>query len=169
MQMFPICRLPSWLIGSLYKCYFLALLIIFFVCDFCHNPFIYRIYHCIDSREYSVLFVKSVWRLLFKAESKACEEDIPGGDKGNCIETTEQEVSLLRSGKERYEKQNRTVVNPRVMASCYFMECHGKANGRRIVMSSTCTVSIYRQIEWPMCWRWVLNRKMGEERGEMPC
>lgn len=140
-----------------------------FFCDLCHNTFIYRIYHCIDRGEYSVLFVKSVWRLLFKAESKAYEEAIPWGDKGNCIETTEQEVSFLHSGMERYEKQNRTVVNPRVMASCYVMECRGKTNGRRIVMSYTCTVSIYRQIEWPVCWRWILNRKMGEERGEMPC
>ncbi|KAF2983866.1 hypothetical protein EK904_005225 [Melospiza melodia maxima] len=42
-------------------------------------------------------------------ESKAYEEDIPGGDKGNCIETTEQEVSFLRSGAARYEEQNRAV------------------------------------------------------------
>lgn len=85
--------------------------------------------------------------MLFKAESKAYEEDIPGGDKGNCIETTEQEVSFLHSGMERYEKQNRTVVNPRVIASCYFMECCGKTDVRRTVMSYTCTVRIYRQIK----------------------
>ncbi|KAI1242882.1 hypothetical protein IHE44_0000438 [Lamprotornis superbus] len=45
-----------------------------------------------------------------RAESKAYEEDIPRGDKGNCIETTEQEVSFLRSGMARYKKQNRTVL-----------------------------------------------------------
>lgn len=63
---------------------------------------------------------------------------LPRGDKGNCIETTEQKVSLLHSAVERYEKQKGTVVNHRVMSSCYFMECPGKMNGRRTVLHMHC-------------------------------
>jgi len=79
--------------------------------------------------------------LLFKAESKTYEEDRDlapvRGDKGNCSETTEQEVSFLRSGMERYEKQKGTVVNHGVMASCYSVGCSGKTSGRRIVLCVT--------------------------------